>query len=243
MRHKEDDLVLCRVERIEGTTVFLDVQGIPGTMALSEVAAGRIRNIRDYVLPKKEVVCRILKVVGNHLELSLRRVTAKEREIVLDRYKKEKAFVSILKSVYSNAEKLIAKIKEEYDLGDFIDETKENPKILEKFIGKERTQKVFEMFFFKEEKEKSVGKKFVLKSFTENGLTEIKKILEVEAKINYLGGGAFSILVSANDFKEANHKLEKLLEQIEKKAKEKKVIFELNKGKWKNKKDKKKEFF
>ena len=90
---KEDDIILCIVKRIEGTTVFLDIEDngnlIQGTMIFSEVSPGRIRNIREYVVPNKKVVCKILRIRDGHPELSLRRVTAKEREFILEIYKKE----------------------------------------------------------------------------------------------------------------------------------------------------------
>ena len=62
MALQEDDIVLCTVKRIEKTIVFLDVQEnshtIEGTMIFSEVSAGRIRNIRDYIVPNKKLSVR-----------------------------------------------------------------------------------------------------------------------------------------------------------------------------------------
>jgi len=125
MSIKVDDVVLCTVKKIEGTTVFLDIEGDgQGSLVLSEVAAGRIRNLREYVFPKKKIVCKILKISGDHVELSLRRVTAKEREQVLDRSKKERALKSMLKSVGADAESVVSKIKEEYDLVEFLEDSR-----------------------------------------------------------------------------------------------------------------------
>ena len=63
MELKEDEIVMCTVKSIEGTTVFLEIESNgTGSMAMSEVAAGRIRNLREYVFPKKKVVCKILKI-------------------------------------------------------------------------------------------------------------------------------------------------------------------------------------
>ena len=87
MELREDDVVMCTVKEIEGTTVFLEIEGNgTGTMVMSEVAAGRIRNLREYVFPKKKVVCKVFKIAnGGHIELSLRRVTGKEREEAQER--------------------------------------------------------------------------------------------------------------------------------------------------------------
>ena len=59
---KTDDLILCTVKKIEGTTVFVDLgDSIHGTIVFSEIAAGRIRNIREYAIPGKKIVCKVLK--------------------------------------------------------------------------------------------------------------------------------------------------------------------------------------
>jgi len=81
------DVVLCTVERIEGTTVFVNINetGQQGGIILSEIAPGRIRNLRDYVVPKKVIACKVLKISGNTIELSLRRVTLKEQKEAKER--------------------------------------------------------------------------------------------------------------------------------------------------------------
>ncbi len=91
MIFKEDEIVLCTVKRIEGTSVFLTIEGGgEGSMTFSEVSPGRIRNIREFIVPNKKIVCKVLRIKGTQIELSLRRVTAKEREEVLEWYTKEK---------------------------------------------------------------------------------------------------------------------------------------------------------
>ena len=83
---EEGDLVLCTVDRIVGTVVFVKIKSkdkeIEGSIVLSEIAPGRIRNLRDYVVPKKKIVCKILRIKGENIELSLRRVSQKERKEV-----------------------------------------------------------------------------------------------------------------------------------------------------------------
>lgn len=226
---KEEDVVLCKVKKIEGTTVFLEIEDYEaeGSMVLSEVAAGRIRNLRQYVSPNRLVVCKVLKISEGHIELSLRRVTAKEREAVLEGYKKEKALNSVLKVVGEDSEKIIGEIKEENTIPDFLAEVEENPKVLEKFLSKEKAKKVFEIISEKEEKEKKVEKRINLRSFSEQGVKDIKEILDVEAEIHYLGSGKFSVSAKGRDFKEANAKLNYALEEMEKRAKEKKAVFEV----------------
>ena len=228
---KEDDIVLCEVKKIEGTAVFLEIEGsaIKGHMILSEVAAGRIRNLRQYVSPGRLVVCKILRVNPDSIELSLRRVTARERDVALDLYKKEKAFRNVLKFVGENPDDVIANIKKDFSLGDFFEEIGEDSSVLEKYMGKEHAAKVLEVFGEKEAAEKEVGRKLQLKSTGENGIEDIKFILDVEAEVHYLGGGRFSVMVKANDFKSAQNKLAGVIANVEKRAKEKKAVLEVEK--------------
>lgn len=87
---EEGDLILCTVSRIEHTAVFVTLpSGEQGTIVLSEIAPGRIKNIREYVMPNKKIVCKIIRISGNNIDLSLRRVSAKERTEVMDKYKQE----------------------------------------------------------------------------------------------------------------------------------------------------------
>ena len=76
------------MKRISGTTVFVSIEDDgEGTIITSEIAPGRIRNLRDYVVPGKKIVCKILSIdkAGN-IHLSLRRVTDKEKREVMEQY-------------------------------------------------------------------------------------------------------------------------------------------------------------
>ncbi|MBU0978132.1 MAG: hypothetical protein KKD18_06960, partial [Nanoarchaeota archaeon] len=230
---KEDDVVLCKVQKIEGTTVFLEIEGfsVAGSMVLSEVAAGRIRNLRQYVSPNRLVVCKVLKLAGGHAELSLRRVTGRERDATLEAYKKEKAFRSVLKFVGENPDKILAEIKKDYSLIDFFVDVKEDSQVLENYLGKEKAAKVLQVFSEKEGGEKAADRKIVLRSEGREGVEDVKYILNVDAEIHYLGNSKFSVKVAGKDFKEANGKMQEVMAVIEKRAKEKKAVFETEKEK------------
>jgi len=219
---KEDDIILCTVRRIEGTSVFLDIEGNgQGTMIFSEVSPGRIRNIRDFVFPNKKIVCKVLRIRNGHPELSFRRVTTKEKEEVLERDKKEKALINMIKPILKEkTPDIITKIKEKYDLADFLDEARENPEIIKKFFTPKQTKELAKIFTEKKEKEKEVKRIITLKTNAESGLSDIKKTLNTnKAKIRYIGSSNFSISIKAKDYKTANSNLEAVIEQIKNKAK------------------------
>ncbi|MEK6890112.1 MAG: hypothetical protein AABW82_04050 [Nanoarchaeota archaeon] len=231
MQLKVSDIVLCTVKSVEGASVFLQIEdhGV-GSMAMSEVAAGRIRNIREYVTPNKKVVCKVLSIDKDHVQLSLRRVMGKEREQALENYKKERNLISIFKTFTKEPEKKIKDIKAKYTVLEFIEESRKNKKMLEEFFTKPEVEKLIPLLEEKETREKEVKKVFTLKSLSSNGIEDIKSILTPESKkadIKYLGSSQFSITVKALDFKEANITLNEITSRINTNAKSKKLAFEL----------------
>lgn len=231
MEIKIDELVLCTVTKIEGTTVFVNIDeySLPATIVFSEIAAGRIRNIREYVVPNKKIVCKVLKIYPDHIELSFRRVTASERDSVTERFKQEQTFKGMLKSIVKSPDKSIAAIKEKMSIADLLFQIKENPKILSDFFSKEEAEKIKKFLSEKKEKEKEAKKTFILKSDSPSGIKDIKETLSIEKNtaIAYLGSSQFSISCKGKDFKEANQLCISQFEAIKEKAKSKKCFFEL----------------
>jgi len=229
MEFKEDDIVMCTVKKIEGTMVFVDIEeNGEGSIVMSEIAAGRIRNLRDYVSIGKKIVCKILKVEKGRIELSLRRVTGSEKEKIKEKYEKERNLLSMLKASVKKPEEILKKIKESYDAIDFLEEIKSNQSIVEKFIPKSEVAAFTRIFSEKKEKEKEVKKKIILKALSSTGIKDIKEVFQEikNVEISYLGNSKFSIFAKAKDFKEANQKIQTAIEKIKSKAKEKKLFFE-----------------
>lgn len=229
MELREGDVVLCTVSKIEGTSVFVNIEDNgSGSLVMSEVAAGRIRNLREYVSPNKKIVCKVLRVVDGDIQLSLRRVTGKERDEVLDRFKKEKNFISLLRNGVKDYEKVIVKIKEKYKLWEFFDEVKGNPEILKNFIKKEEAETLAKIIVEKEKSEKEAKQTVIIRSQGESGLLDIREVLDIkDSDIKYLGSSKFSVCAKGPDFKEANLKVQQIIKKIENKAKEKKIYFEV----------------
>ena len=230
MTLEEGDLILCTIERIDNTIVFVKMfsegKEIDGSITTSEIAPGRIRNLRDYVVPKKKIVCKIMRVSGSgNVELSLRRVTAKDRKEVMEKYQQEMAFFSILKKILGKeSDEVIEKIKNESDVSEFIAEIKENPKKIEKIVGKSNAEKILEIINSQKEKRAIIKKEIFLKTELPNGITLIKNILsENGAEIRYIAAGKYSIKTESTDFKKADGKMREILEKMGKKAKENKV--------------------
>lgn len=230
MELEEGDIVLCTVEKIVGTIVFVHIEnGKEGSITTSEIAPGRIRNIRDYVVPKKKIVCKILRIASNgNIDLSLRRVTQKEKKEVLERTKQEKSYISVLKSVLKeDAEKTIKEISEKDNLFSFLEEAKTDSQKLEKLVGKKNTEKILEILKTQKSKNIIVKKEFSLTTTQPNGIEIIKDILKKpeDLEIKYISAGKYSVKTESENAKEADNKLKDFLSEIEKKSKKENLSF------------------
>lgn len=233
MELEEGDVVLCTVERIIGTTVFVNIEGNgEGSIIFSEVAPGRIRNIRDYIVPRKKIVCKVLRLKGDRIELSLRRVNQEERKNVLDEYKQEKSYISMLKSILGEekSRKAIDKISKENRLYDFFQEAKKNPSTLNKIFDKKDIQKIIGIISSEKQKITEIKKEIHLKTQDSEGLTLIKEILMPLAKeieIRYISAGRYSLKKGSENAKKADSQVQEIIKKIEKKAKKKNMEFSI----------------
>lgn len=223
---KTGDIVLCTVSRIFPTTVFCTLEsGAEGVIPISEVAPGRIRNIRDYVKEGKRIVCKVLKVdeEKGHITLSLRRVTLKERKAKLEEYKKENTALAILKSLHNKAKvkisnEIIDKIKEKYSsLFNFFQLIIEDKnKLLELNLRKKEAEALYNLIKERVKPRKvKVTLDIELKSYLPDGIEKIKKILNInEVSVKYLGAPLYRLEVESENAKEAEKLLNREAERI-----------------------------
>lgn len=224
------DLVQCIVEKIERVVVFVKIEdGGEGSIVMSEIAPGRIRNIRDYVVPKKRIICKVLKISPNgNIELSLRRVTPKERKEVIRQKKQEKRYTNLLKSILGEKSKeIIRNISKEENIYDFFEDAKENPEKLEKYLGI-NSEKILDILKAQKQKKIAVKREIRLKSIQPNGLELIKEIFKnVDANVKYISAGVYIMKTEAENVKIADKKLLEIANNLEKKAKNLRVEFSI----------------
>ncbi|MEM1515259.1 MAG: translation initiation factor IF-2 subunit alpha [Candidatus Bathyarchaeia archaeon] len=112
------ELVISTVTEITdyGAYVRLDeYDGKEGFLHISEISSGWIRNIRDHVREGEKLVLKVLRVdpVRKQIDLSLRRVTQREKREKILIWKKSKRAESLLKSA---SQKLNMSFEEIYNL-------------------------------------------------------------------------------------------------------------------------------
>jgi len=227
---QEGDLVMCTVDKIIGTTVFVKIEGDgEATIITSEIAPGRIRNLREYVIPGKRIVCKVIGVEPKNIRLSLRRVTSKEKNEIFDKYEKERNSLSILRSIIKErANEISSKIKEkEPFIYDFFLKASASPELLKPYLSKEESEKLLQILKEKREREVFAREEFKLSSDAPNGLSLVKSVLNpYKNNIIYLAAGRYLVTASATDYKKVNHEIQRILDEIEKKAKEQRLKFE-----------------
>lgn len=244
---EESEIVLCTVTNVQYSSVFvkIDEYNLQGMIHISEIAAGRIRNIRDYVKEGKKIVCKVLRIYKEkgHVDLSLRRVNEKERKIKINQIKLEQKAESIIehvakenkiepKKLYDEITKPIFK-EYEYLHNAFEDIVDQNLKLKDydyNNIDDKILQEIEELVNQRFKPQMiEIGGIISITSYEYNGVEIIKNsLLEAEkfgSEIKYLGGGKYEIKIKSNDYKNAENKLKKALEIIEEKIKNK-AIFE-----------------
>jgi translation initiation factor 2 alpha subunit (eIF-2alpha) len=229
------DIVLCTVDRIVGTMVFVKIKGNgEGSIVLSEVAPGRIRNLRDYVVPKKRIVCKVLRISGERIELSLRRVNQKERKEILEQDKKEKSYKVILKKILGEKSiKIIDEIEKENNLYNFLEEAKNDKKELDKIIGEKDSEKILNILKTQKKKIKKIKREIFLTTIKPNGIDLIKKICEIfkGITIKYISAGRYSLETETEDIKSTDKNIQNMMEIAEKTAKKLGMEFSVKENK------------
>src|SRR3989344_570630 len=108
------DTVICTVNKILYHSVFVsidDYENLEGMIHISEIAPGRIRNLRDYVVEGKKIVCSVLNInpQGN-IDLSLRRVNTAQMVNKLKDYKQEEKAEKLLEQIGKEFKMNISKV-------------------------------------------------------------------------------------------------------------------------------------
>jgi len=218
-----NEIVLCTVKKILFHSVFLDLDeyGKEGMVHISEIAPGRIRNLRDFVKENKKIVCKVLSIniEKGHIDLSLRRVSLSQKKNKLEEYKQEEKAENILKlaskdlnlsleDMYKEAGYIIL---ENYPTltSCFQEVVNSNFKLSTLKIKKNIADKLEEHVKDKIKPPKvSISGTLVLQSNLPNGIEIIKKSLKhaltsTNTEVLYIGAPKYRITVTAPNYKEA----------------------------------------
>ena len=123
-----DELVIATAQKItdHGAYVTLDeYNDLEALLHVSEISSSWVKNIRDFVREKQKVVLKVLSVgeEKHQVDVSLRRVSGKEKQDKLLGWKRKRKAISILEVVAQELEVdpktfvqgVLAKLEEKYD--------------------------------------------------------------------------------------------------------------------------------
>lgn len=233
------DLVIATIKRITdyGAYATLDEYNKEGLLHISEVSSSWVRNIRSFIREGQKVVLKVLRVDAEkeHVDLSLRRVTKRERKEKILSWKKERKADTLLRTASEKLKmppeefyKKIAPLLEK-DFEEIHEEleraAREGAGVLIKAGVPEDIAIVLEEVAKEKIKLPMVRVKGILnlKCTKSNGVMAIQeallsaqKIKPKNAKIEVyvVGPPKYRIVVSAQDYKEAEKILEKAINTV-----------------------------
>jgi len=233
---EENEIVICVVKKILPHSVFVDLEeyeNLEGMIHISEIAPGRIRNIRDYVVEGKRIICKVLKIYPgkNQFDLSLRRVSLQAAKAKNEEYKLETKAEKILELVGNKLKKSLKEIYEEvgYRLIErygslhaaFQEILNKGENVLKELKVKKEIIGPLVEFIRERIKPPEVTKSVVImmKCYEPNGIEVIKNALKAgeefakrkkyNIEISYLGAPRYKLVAKAKNYKE----VEKVLEE------------------------------
>jgi len=241
----EEELVLCTVTNIQVHSVFvtLDEYGAKtGLIHISEVAPGRIRNIRDFVKEGKKVVCKVLQVnkEKGHIDLSLRRVNETQKRQKLNEVKEQQLAEKIIEhlatqrgeSVLELYSKVSDKLLELYpSLFSAFIAVSQDLVLLDKYLDKKVAKELTDAIKLRiKPPEVLLTGDLSMSSFAHNGINLIKDALKQSESmksppaIQYKGAGTYRVKVKSSDYKSAEKVLKEFIDLITSFADKNKIV-------------------
>ncbi len=241
---EESEIVLCTITNIQHNSVFAaldEYQDKSGIIHISEISAGRIRNIREYVKEGKKVICKILRVnrERGHIDLSLRRVTESQRRQKNTQLKQEMLAERIIGFV---ARELKIPLEKLYDqiapkvfkfyemIYPCFEEVAQGTFDLKKLGLEKKIEEKLDAYIKQRIRPPEVTLTGVVSItlYDPNGVDIIHHTFEnaqhVGVKYAYLGAGKYHVSVTAQDYKTAEGVLEEVTGSLTKMIEEAKGI-------------------
>ena len=233
------DLVMATIETVTdyGAYAKLDEYNKRGLLHKSEISSSWIRNIRDFVREGQKAVLKVIRVdiEKGHIDLSMRRVTKRERIEKVLSWKKDRKAEALLKGVAEKVhlsvqgvyEKAGAALDEKFGLYDGFEKlAKEGAEVLTKIGVAEDLAKAFAEVAVERIHVKMVKVKGILeiRCLKPNGVRLIKEaflsakkteeVKDAEVRFYVIAAPKYSIEALAENYKRAEEVLQKVSQSV-----------------------------
>jgi translation initiation factor 2 subunit 1 len=225
------ELVICRITKLHPNSAYAELieYKTSGMIHVSEVALKWVRDIRDFLKENQYVVCRVMRIEGENILLSVKRVRREEAERKLNEFKREAKAEKMLelaarkfkKSLNEAYEEVGFRLQEEFgSLVKAMEFAFKNPELMKsKGIPKEwvdslndiarksYTEKVYE-----------VKAKLNIVCYQSDGVEVIKKILSgIEGdgiEVKYISAPEYMLVGKGKNYREIETRIREAAERI-----------------------------
>jgi len=231
---KRDELVICTVKRINPHSAFVDLDdydNVKGMIHISEVALRGVKNIKNHLSIGKKVVCKMLYIKDNVVDVSLKRVNSGARKQKLNDVRSESRFYHLVEHACKEAgkpkltDKVVLLFVDKYGsiLNAYEALRDKGLKFLDGISLPDKVGPVIRSNF------QSLLKQLVVKirrtmsltSSEGDGVVCIKRLLadtptpkNVSLSLSYKGSGDFTIVIEAMNYKIAEDFFDKLSDEL-----------------------------
>jgi len=230
----EGDLVVCTVERVEDTGIFVDLDEYEckGVIRIDEVSTKRVKRIKEFAKPGQKLVCKVLSVnpYSKFVDLSLKRVNENQKKAKINEYKLEKIAIQVVESL---SQKLNIPIEETHKILDILYDKYEKlyPFFQEVVLnGKELLREAGVPEQYIDPLFEAICQRIKPKIYIKEGELEIttldkegirrikeflKKLIEFGVEIKYISAPKYYFKLEAKDPRELNKKYQEFLKLVE----------------------------
>ncbi len=225
------NIYVCRVKKLlqHGIIVEISDSNKEGFIHISELSKRWVRDVKNVAKEGDRVVCKVLKIGPQSIELSAKRITDNEKKQALKEWSIENRIEKLFeKRLGSAAQSQLSKIKENYStLYDFYSAVVRNGEsaLSGLKLNKETTEDVLD-FVEKTKRKITIKTDLTIQNFGESGVDGIKKLLgEKYTKkeyytIKYIKAPQYLLVVNADDTKKTISENKKILDKLEENSKE-----------------------
>jgi translation initiation factor 2 subunit 1 len=234
---ERDELVICRITKLHPNSAFaiLVEYDKTGMIHVSEVAKRWVRDIREFVKENQYVVCRVMKVEGDHIFLSIKRVAKEQANSKLNEFKRERKAEKMLElagkeldlDLNKSYEDVGYKLQDEFgSLFKAFEFAMNDPELLKSKGIPDKWVKVLSDIAAKNyvEKEYHVKASLKLVSYQPDGIKVIRNALsEAESsglEVKYISAPKYLITGKGKKHKQVEAKVNKAAENVVKKIKQ-----------------------